>query len=659
MSTDPLYDDAPKERRQRACDGCRRMKRRCDGQDRCAQCVKLNISCTYVNPAEVRKVASFYDDYSEEYVETLKTRISAAEAALSNLVPQAAIRPWIYARAMGSVQALAKPVPVPHLDDSEFVDIADSFKALSLNSSTVRDPGFQGKSSTGGMVKVIVNAKANKSVASSTESRGTIGHVSPKDWSLKPWENYSEISLSKNFSFPAQHLLMHLTDLYFLNFNSILPILHRPAFNHNLDIDLHRQNSAFGALVLLVCALGCLYLDDAAARRRALSWTFYDQVELCGQSLRRLPTLDDIQAYCLAAQFLHYTSNTRHAWLHAGFGLRLGQDIGLHRDKFNSQEVSLTEDLERRVWWALLFLDSQFSIALGRSPAHDLIECDLRLPHECDDEDYPPTGSGVQPTNQPSAIAFFNTLMNLYRILHYTHSSLYTTVVNHMRVARLGILDAMGKELDSTLDKWFSNIPAHLLWQPDRQDALFFDQSAVLYCIYYYARILIHRTFIPGLPAQSMMPSNPNALDICTKAARACIEVAHIHQKRTSKPLLFSQYPIFTSAIILLLNKWSDAETITISQADETNISLAISLFKSQLEFWPSSEFFLTVLERLVVKAQQSEREADSRSTVPNAMPWEPPAAFNAPSPGFAFPPIFVGDEEILPSNVRRPLRRV
>jgi hypothetical protein len=89
-------------------------------------------------------------------------------------------------------------------------------------------------------------------------------------------------------------------------------------------------------------------------------------------------------------QFLHSTSDLRLAWVVAGFGLRLAQDIGFHRHKF-SDPISIDEELEKRAFWqvytllglaqpthlstrTLLYLDTQLSGALGRSAVHDPIE---------------------------------------------------------------------------------------------------------------------------------------------------------------------------------------------------------------------------------------------------------------------------------------------
>jgi hypothetical protein len=74
-------------------------------------------------------------------------------------------------------------------------------------------------------------------------------------------------------------------------------------------------------------------------------------------------------------------------------------------------------------------------------------------------------------------------------------------------------------------------------WDPNREDPIFFDQSACLYGAYYVVQILVHRPFIqtrarsPGVSASGSFP----ALAICTNAARAGMSVVLTHAARLQR----------------------------------------------------------------------------------------------------------------------------
>ncbi|KAJ7910397.1 transcription factor domain-containing protein, partial [Mycena leptocephala] len=233
--------------------------------------------------------------------------------------------------------------------------------------------------------------------------------------------------------FPADHLLESVS-LYFSNVNPFLPILHRPTFEESMNQRLHMRDLGFGTIVVLVCSLGSLYLTEPTMSnidRQKLAWKWYNQVELCGHSLRHPPTLYDIQAYCAG-----FPTIPDVLILIAGFGLRLAQDLGLHRHKFKVLTSPIDEELERRAFWILSFLDTQLSGSTGRSAMLDLIEMDATLPCECDDEHWQHSGPGLQPRNIPSTIAFFNCLIKLWRILHFLLRALVSIPAPHSCVVQ-------------------------------------------------------------------------------------------------------------------------------------------------------------------------------------------------------------------------------
>jgi hypothetical protein len=115
------------------------------------------------------------DSYEPGYIETLKRRLDIAELALQEAELHAPDQTDLFTRG---IRALVNPFLPPHPDDSAFSDIADSFRALSLNS-----PGFQGKSSPAMLVTIAAGIKPFQQRAESRVSSQT--PPTPKPWTLK------------------------------------------------------------------------------------------------------------------------------------------------------------------------------------------------------------------------------------------------------------------------------------------------------------------------------------------------------------------------------------------------------------------------------------------------------------------------------------------
>ncbi|KAJ6514308.1 hypothetical protein C8R47DRAFT_1090905 [Mycena vitilis] len=280
-------EDTASTKRPRACDRCRTIKRRCDGGATCARCSKRNLSCTYLKPKVNRNshILELSDSYPDDYISSLQLRLEAAERVLE----RASNRDMF----TNAICTLVEPFSPPHPDDAEFSDIADSLRALSLTSPPP-DPGFQGKSSAAMLVKAAVTAKAPVEVPT---RRTTL-----KPWALKPWE--ARATSAPHRIFPSDFLIDSLSSLYFSNVDPFIPLLHRPTFEGGIEQRLHLSNLSFGDTLLLVCALGSLYLPPLSDQDRVkMAWRCYEEVDVCERSLREQPSVYDLQVYCVRFPF--------------------------------------------------------------------------------------------------------------------------------------------------------------------------------------------------------------------------------------------------------------------------------------------------------------------------------------------------------------------
>jgi hypothetical protein len=149
-------------------------------------------------------------------------------------------------------------------------------------------------------------------------------------------------------------------------------------------------------------------------------------------------------------------------------------------------------------------------------------------------------------------------------------------------------------------------------WDPKREDATFFHQSAALYSIYYQLQIVVHRPFIPQSGKQS--PIALSSLAICTNAARACSRVVDAHQLRrngrvsiqtvricpllSTSSLTLDQMAAFSSGMVLLLNIWgSKCNGIVLDPAKEmTDVHRCMNVLKQCESRFPIAGRFWYVL---------------------------------------------------------------
>jgi hypothetical protein len=131
------------------------------------------------------------------------------------------------------------------------------------------------------------------------------------------WELAAKDVVEPIYIFPQEDLAASLVDLYFKHYNVLTPLLHRPTFERKVAQGLHRRNASFGAVYLLVLAVGSRFSDDhrvclEGQSEHSAGWKFFEQVQMVRKTLLGPPRLEDLQVHCVGVQaaLLHWITNS-------------------------------------------------------------------------------------------------------------------------------------------------------------------------------------------------------------------------------------------------------------------------------------------------------------------------------------------------------------
>ncbi|KAJ7144522.1 fungal-specific transcription factor domain-containing protein [Mycena epipterygia] len=432
-------------------------------------------------------------------------------------------------------------------------------------------------------------------------------------WMFKPWEN-TALTRTNTHRLPPPDLVAHLAELYFTRAHIYLPVLHRPTFDRSVGMGMDHWDADFAAIVLLVCAIGSRWSNDPRILsptgkdkpHRECGWEWFLQVTPGKLSLGQ-GTLCDLQHYCLAVQFLLASASRKSTtWILVGIGLRLAQDAGAHRRTAHT-EPTVERELWKRAFWMLVYLDREMSSIMGRACAIQYDDFDVEQPLEVDDEYWEdPTHPFQQPPGVPSRIAFFNALLRLSHILAFTVKVLYS--LGRSRPSFTGDdgwEEHFVADLDSALNRWRDQVPEHLSWDPARADPVFFDQSVALHSVYCHMQIMVHRSFIPT--ARKSAPTGLPSMAVCTNAARTCANMVDVQRRRKgNEPVNFNIPDVFHSALVLLLNLWSDKRKglAPNSSRDLENVHKCMEVLRLCENRWPVAGILWDVLAELASTGQ-------------------------------------------------------
>ncbi|EIW84586.1 hypothetical protein CONPUDRAFT_142805, partial [Coniophora puteana RWD-64-598 SS2] len=514
-------EGAKKRKVQHACVMCRRRKVQCDGdkntEKKCSTCVANNFDCTWAERAKRGKRRS---RVTKAYVESLESRLEQMERLLANVYPggitsqeldihtdhgnapethitSVSPRPIVTRKAMIGPAALRSDDPTspsngPESSDEEVdtfnLKLSDSLRNMTLNPGHHR---FFGKSSGLAFVQQAIDLKTEHTGEQRHNMRD-IFYRRRSEFLNRYLEDIPNQPDDPPFTFPEPDLARQLIDLYFTYTNSVSPLLHQPTFERKYADGLHIRDPAFGAVLLLVCAVAAPWCEDSrvllpgSGAEHHAGWQWFEQVQSVKKTLLGPPCLEDLQMHCLSSLYLQGTSSPQACWTVVGIGIRLAQDVGAHRRKVYNTRLTVEDELWKRAFWVLVTLDRTLSAGWGRPCAIHDEDFDVDLPVVCDDEYWEhsdPEQAFTQPPEHPSTAAFFIAFIKLTQILAFALRTIYSINKSKMSLGFVGQKweQRIVSELDSALNEWFDSLPDHLRWDPNIQDPIFRLQSCTLY----------------------------------------------------------------------------------------------------------------------------------------------------------------------------------
>ncbi|KAK0473316.1 fungal-specific transcription factor domain-containing protein [Armillaria luteobubalina] len=539
-----------KRRLPRACDMCKKKKSRlfvfwkCDSDQmpgkRCSNCVTFNLQCTHVeamNVSACRAMKSIFMSHflqslgsAKGYVQTLEGRLDKMEELFKNRVPGFDLDAELKEESEGGSSALQ----VRRGDQDQ--DVARLSENISRTLSIRPDTAFFGMSWCGlHLLPSIIQRRQQYFGRERSTSNELLIRRREQFWNRQSVSRVYPMRVNDTvpvYVFPDPDLMLPLVELYFTHYNSYLPLLHRPTFEKAMADGEHWTDHLYAGTLLLVCALGARYSNDqrifsTQPGGSEAGWKYFEQLTSFQTALqdRTSTTLYELQIHCLSVVYLQAVGLWETVATQIGLALRMAQQIGAHVHK--NRPPSARDELWKRAFWVLIFLDVSHACHYGRPVALRYEDFDIGFPLECDDIywNHPdPARRFRQPADRPSALSFFVCLLKLVNTIAYVKRSIYHTrnpmilMGGQRRPPETEIVSS----LDSFLNQWLQSVPEHLRWNPNNQDSPFFNQSAFLHITYHFTRILVHRPYLPA----------PQSIATCRNAALATLDIVEAQRRR-------------------------------------------------------------------------------------------------------------------------------
>ncbi|KAH8660299.1 fungal-specific transcription factor domain-containing protein [Xylariales sp. PMI_506] len=460
-----------RKRATRACNHCRRMKEKCDGDEPCRRCLRLHRQCNF-DEIPARPSTDDRDQVPRPSNETdLEQRVRYLERLLAqhtNLGNVDLKTNQDLAESLDKPYSPPAPVTPRSLTSGSEMIIDEGFTVFPFAKNSVLYSGeFSHWNFSMRIKQWVENSVSNK------EANGSIKDSKHKEY-YRPDELQSTSNVTHSLaSFPPYHVAEFLVQTFFTHASKNYFYVEKNWLLEKLDIIYRHPSSIYQRDVGIICiffsvfAIGTQYAylecrDEAQLGSNLVGWDgssddttgvmFYQQACRLIPDVITVASLESVQACLLIGLYLLPLDASGLSCTYLNLSLKLAIQNGMHRKCPEGALDPITREIRNRVWWTVYTIEKRIGIFHGRPMSISIAEVDAELPTDRTD---------VSHGGQVNLYSNMSATLQLNRILASISSeiSLLRTRLRQEGVEPLAKLVDLSIKLQSWWEQWTSAAP--------------------------------------------------------------------------------------------------------------------------------------------------------------------------------------------------------
>ncbi|KAI1613266.1 fungal-specific transcription factor domain-containing protein [Exophiala viscosa] len=472
-----------------ACDRCRSKKIRCDGvRPCCGQCGNVGFECKTSDKLSRRAFPRGYTESLEDRVRGLEAEVKELKDLLDEKDEKIDMLSRIHSFSPASRKCSASLSPAHAAEVKAEVESArEEILHVEIPAPVNSTATSTGSSTTASFLEAFdQKVQAAGGQATALSSSGLQKALQP-----------SRQTTSAGPKVPPRIQSDQYINLFFQEWQPLLPVLHRPTFLRvyeqyisNPDSGNWQSNKQALAQLYLIFEISALS-EITTSKRNAP--TYESQWRKALYSTSSNATLCTLQCHVLAEICYMLRADYTHLLRHRGIAVTMCHELGLHQSHRYHSLSPLEAEARKRVFWCQYVLDKFTSATTGTPMLLRDSDITTELPADVDDENI--TNEGFSPTlpGERTKVSSALALMRVSQILSKTLDNLYPAKATY----QLSLNKLHG--LSDELDQWSEELPEHLrlrFCNDKPATHMISDRSPLLSMAYFYIRSLIHRPLL-------------------------------------------------------------------------------------------------------------------------------------------------------------------
>ncbi|OHF02368.1 fungal specific transcription factor domain-containing protein [Colletotrichum orchidophilum] len=515
--------DKERKRAVRACDGCRRLKEKCDGGVPCRRCTRLRRQCEFLTPTTrdepgtenmTRPRPSQHDDSQ------LSQRMSYMERLLAHYTGKSTLD-------AETLKTLAESVEKGRRTGPEAAPGAGAEADVTMETEVGAEAEVQSQSSDSFKVDEITVQPLENNI---THYSGEFSHwnfsMRIKHWieqcvndapdgpktQFKEYYRPEELQSPSNTvaslsSLPPRYVADFLVQAFFNHAETSYFYVERHWLMDRLDLvyensaSLTRRDVGTVCMILIIFAIGTQYAyldsrnerggppsaaaDSSPFSEDTIGIMFYQQACRLVPDVITISSLESVQACLLIGLYTLPLDASGLSYVYLNLAVKLAIQNGMHRKHPGDGINPVIRETRNRVWWTAYTTEKRIGIFHGRPVSIAASDVDAELP-----VDRPEIWPGSAPPNTAHMLATLQLNNALSRIAHQI--SLFKTFEKNE------IPEGMAKlvEMKAQLHNWWNSLPEPTFIKDPTTGPAVFRPTMHLRLEYCLVRMFAGRPFI-------------------------------------------------------------------------------------------------------------------------------------------------------------------
>ncbi|CAI7621703.1 unnamed protein product [Penicillium pancosmium] len=642
----PRVAEENRKRAVRACDGCRRVKEKCEGGVPCRRCLRYRRQCnfTHIDPTEKTRSTSVSlldraaSASRHEIAEA--ERVRCMERLLSHYVPNITFDIQSLRQAVDELNAKHRDsesdVLSTKVDANELEDLAideEDFTIKALPDNTTQYSGeFSYLNFSEKIRKKIDGWMKTAAPDASTE-------VEPFEdrWRATQLQSASPLVSASITCLPPRYVADFLVQIFFKYAQTNNFYVEEDWLCEKLNIcytnpsDLSSDDAGAVCAILMVLAVGtqfahmesstpvnCIPSDAAQDHHFSedeVGLTFYQFASKLLPDIIATASVRSVQACLLIGTYLLPLDTSGLCYTYFGLALKLAIQNGMHR-RYHGEGLSPRMiETRNRVFWTSYTIEKRISILHGR-PA-SLADADVDAPFPID---FPSLMPASQPSNHTNMIALITLTLKLGQVSNEI-TSLRTCPKGQQQDCLERLLN-----IRKHLIEWWSTLPEESSCRDLNPSGVLFRSNVHLKLDYCLTRIFIGRPFLfSNIRALSQTPtafkgpsgiskSRATLVTDCVEAALEIIDLCRLLRDETGLARAsFTEFSSCRAALLVILAQGLAKRTERLGAALEQGISL-IKIMSMGVGSARSAVSVIEALERAIRRLEMWSESQQTQS---------------------------------------------